>query len=62
KKPEDIVISYLVFIKLHSQDQDYRSLVTNIPVLTNKGFLCPAEQKIHFSKEYNNIHLPSVLP
>ncbi|KAI2658823.1 Protein NO VEIN [Labeo rohita] len=62
KKPEDIVISYLVFIKLHSQDQDYRSLVTNIPVLTNKGFLCPAEHKIHFSKEYDNIHLPSVLP
>uniref|UniRef100_A0A8C1AH32 Wu:fj29h11 n=1 Tax=Cyprinus carpio carpio TaxID=630221 RepID=A0A8C1AH32_CYPCA len=62
KKPEDIVISYLVFIKLHSQDQDYRSLVTNLPVLTNKGFLCPAEHKIHFSKEYGNIHLPSVLP
>ncbi|XP_059387671.1 uncharacterized protein LOC132121937 [Carassius carassius] len=62
KKPEDIVISYLVFIKLHSQDQDYRSLVTNVPVLTNKGFLCPAEHKIHFSKEYDNIHLPSVLP
>uniref|UniRef100_A0A8C2JT10 Wu:fj29h11 n=1 Tax=Cyprinus carpio TaxID=7962 RepID=A0A8C2JT10_CYPCA len=62
KKPEDIVISYLVFIKLHSQDQDYRSLVTHLPVLTNKGFLCPAEHKIHFSKEYGNIHLPSVLP
>uniref|UniRef100_A0A671QV93 Uncharacterized LOC107653992 n=1 Tax=Sinocyclocheilus anshuiensis TaxID=1608454 RepID=A0A671QV93_9TELE len=62
KKPEDIVISYLVFIKLHSQDQDYRSLITNVPVLTNKGFLCPAEHKIHFSKEYGNIHLPSVLP
>ncbi|XP_073684891.1 uncharacterized protein [Garra rufa] len=62
KKPEDIVISYLVFIKLHSQDQDYRSLITNIPVLTNEGFLCPAEHKIHFSEEYGNIHLPSVLP
>ncbi|XP_058649126.1 uncharacterized protein wu:fj29h11 isoform X2 [Onychostoma macrolepis] len=62
KKSEDIVISYLVFIKLHSQDQDYRSLITNIPVLTNKGFLSPAEHKIHFSKEYGNIDLPSVLP
>ncbi|XP_043085921.1 protein NO VEIN [Puntigrus tetrazona] len=62
KKPQDIVISYLVFIKLHSQDQDYRSLFTDIPVLTNKGFLCPPEHKIHFSKEYGNIDLPSVLP
>ncbi|XP_067286203.1 uncharacterized protein wu:fj29h11 isoform X3 [Pseudorasbora parva] len=62
KKPEDVVVSYLVFIKLHSQDQDYRSLGAAIPVLTSEGFLCPSQRKIQFSKEYGNIDLPSMLP
>ncbi|XP_056326181.1 uncharacterized protein wu:fj29h11 isoform X1 [Danio aesculapii] len=62
KKPQGIVVSYLVFIKLHAQDQEIRSLAAHIPVLTNQGFRCPAEHKIHFSKDYKNIHLPSVLP
>ncbi|XP_051958401.1 uncharacterized protein wu:fj29h11 isoform X1 [Xyrauchen texanus] len=62
KKPKDIIVSYLVFIKLHSQEQDYRTLGTAIPVLTSRGFLNPSESKIQFSKEYGNIDLPSVLP
>ncbi|XP_051770945.1 uncharacterized protein wu:fj29h11 [Ctenopharyngodon idella] len=62
KKPEDVVVSYLVFIKLHSQDQDYRSLGADIPVLTSKGFLYPSQCKIQFSREYDNIDLPSMLP
>ncbi|XP_065109604.1 uncharacterized protein [Paramisgurnus dabryanus] len=62
KKPKDIIISYLVFIKLHSQNQDYRNLGMAIPVLTNRGFLCASESKIQFSKEYGNIDLPSKLP
>ncbi|XP_067225099.1 uncharacterized protein wu:fj29h11 isoform X1 [Chanodichthys erythropterus] len=62
KKPEDVVVSYLVFIKLHSQDQDYRSLGADIPVLTSKGFLYPSQRKIQFSREYGNIDLPSMLP
>ncbi|XP_030630958.1 protein NO VEIN-like [Chanos chanos] len=59
-KPVDIVVSYLVFIKQHSQDQDYKGLT--IPALTNKGLRCPAESKVWFSKDYGNIDLPSQLP
>ncbi|XP_056626776.1 uncharacterized protein wu:fj29h11 isoform X3 [Triplophysa dalaica] len=62
KKPKDIIVSYLVFIKLHSQDQNYRTLGTAIPVLTSRGFLCPSKNKIQFSKEYGNIDLPNKLP
>ncbi|KAI5627346.1 hypothetical protein C0J50_13038, partial [Silurus asotus] len=61
-KPKDITISYLVFIKEHSQEQDYRVLREAIPVLTNKGFLCPGQRKVQFSKEYGNIDLPNKLP
>ncbi|MCI4384121.1 hypothetical protein PGIGA_G00034980 [Pangasianodon gigas] len=62
EKPTDITISYLVFIKEHSQEQDYRVLREAIPVLTNKGFLCPSQSKVQFSKEYGNIDLPTKLP
>ncbi|XP_039509577.1 protein NO VEIN isoform X2 [Pimephales promelas] len=62
KKPKDVVVSYLVFIKAHSQDQDYRSLAAHIPVLTSEGFLFPSQSKIQFSSQYGNIDLPSVLP
>ncbi|XP_051530357.1 uncharacterized protein LOC127427065 isoform X2 [Myxocyprinus asiaticus] len=62
KKPKDIIVSYLVFIKLHSLEQDYRTLGAAIPVLTSNGFLYPSESKIQFSKEYGNIDLPSMLP
>nr|XP_023686990.1 uncharacterized protein LOC111853852 isoform X2 [Paramormyrops kingsleyae] len=61
-KQEDIIISYVVFIKQHSQNQDYRTLDEFIPVLTNKGFLCARKAKVQFSKEYGNIDLPTKLP
>lgn len=33
-----------------------------VPVLTNRGLLCPAEEKVHFSLDYDNIDLPTRLP
>ncbi|RXM31499.1 hypothetical protein EOD39_1724 [Acipenser ruthenus] len=62
EKPEDIVISYVVFIKQHSNTQGLSKLKAFFPVLTNKGFVCPYERKVQFSKEYGNIDLPSKLP
>ncbi|XP_060795619.1 uncharacterized protein wu:fj29h11 isoform X3 [Neoarius graeffei] len=62
EKPKGITVSYLVFIKEHSQEQDYRVLREAIPVLTNKGFLCPGQSKVQFSKEYGNMDLPTKLP
>ncbi|XP_041077227.1 protein NO VEIN-like isoform X2 [Polyodon spathula] len=62
EKPEDIVISYVVFIKQHSSTRGLAKLKTFFPVLTNKGFVCPYEHKVQFSKEYGNIDLPSKLP
>ncbi|XP_076856187.1 uncharacterized protein LOC143510575 isoform X2 [Brachyhypopomus gauderio] len=61
-KSKDITVSYLVFIKQHAQVRDYLALKTDIPVLTNKGFLCPSQTGVHFSKEYGNIDLPAELP
>ncbi|XP_061088728.1 uncharacterized protein wu:fj29h11 isoform X2 [Conger conger] len=62
RKAEDIIISYVVFIKQNSRNQDYVTLNTAIPVLTNKGFLCPSQTKVQFSKDYGNIDLPKKLP
>ncbi|XP_053540833.1 uncharacterized protein wu:fj29h11 isoform X2 [Ictalurus punctatus] len=62
EKSKDITVSYLVFIKEHSQEQDYRVLREAIPVLTNKGFLCPGQSKVQFSEDYGNIDLPNKLP
>ncbi|XP_035259283.1 protein NO VEIN isoform X1 [Anguilla anguilla] len=62
RRPNDIIISYVVFIKQNSRDQDYNTLNTAIPVLTNKGFLCPSQSKVQFSKDYGNIDLPKKLP
>lgn len=60
-KPEAVVVSYLVFIKLHStSSQEYANAA--VPILTNKGLLCPADEKVHFSVEYDNIDLPKALP
>ncbi|KAG9350267.1 hypothetical protein JZ751_026621 [Albula glossodonta] len=65
-KPEDIVVSYVVFIKQNSRNQDYVTLNTAIPVLTEcagrKAFLCPRQTKVQFSKDYGNIDLPNKLP
>ncbi|XP_054457346.1 uncharacterized protein wu:fj29h11 [Anoplopoma fimbria] len=60
-KPEAVLVSYLVFIKLHcSSSQDYSD--TAVPVLTSRGLLCPADERVHFSEEYGNINLPKKLP
>lgn len=56
-----MVVSYLVFIKEHSMSShDY--VHAAVPVLTNRGLLCPAEEKVHFSVDYDNIDLPTQLP
>lgn len=56
-----MVVSYLVFIKEHStSSHDY--VHPAVPVLTNRGLLCPAEEKVHFSVDYDNIDLPKSLP
>ncbi|XP_029953318.1 protein NO VEIN isoform X2 [Salarias fasciatus] len=60
-KPEPVVVSYLVFIKQHSSSSQEDSDAA-IPVLTNRGLLCPAEEKVHFSPGYGNIDLPTQLP
>ncbi|XP_074476701.1 uncharacterized protein LOC141758850 isoform X3 [Sebastes fasciatus] len=60
-KPEAVVVSYLVFIKCHSSSsQEYSD--TAVPVLTSRGLLCPANDRVHFSEEYGNIDLPKKLP
>ncbi|XP_030610585.1 protein NO VEIN isoform X2 [Archocentrus centrarchus] len=60
-KPQSVVVSYLVFIKQHSSSsQEYSD--TAVPVLTSRGLLCPASEKVHFSEEYGNINLPQKLP
>ncbi|XP_045924345.1 protein NO VEIN [Micropterus dolomieu] len=60
-KPEAVVVSYLVFIKRHSSSsQEYSDYA--VPVLTSRGLLCPANEKVHFSEEYGNINLPKKLP
>ncbi|KAI3365403.1 hypothetical protein L3Q82_010485 [Scortum barcoo] len=60
-KPEAVVVSYLVFIKMHSSSsQEYAKAA--VPVLTSRGLLCPANERVHFSEEYGNINLPEKLP
>ncbi|XP_026207843.1 uncharacterized protein wu:fj29h11 isoform X2 [Anabas testudineus] len=60
-KPEAVVVSYLVFIKQHSSSsREYSD--TAVPVLTNRGLLCPGQERVHFSEEYGNIKLPEKLP
>ncbi|XP_062381766.1 uncharacterized protein wu:fj29h11 isoform X2 [Sardina pilchardus] len=61
-KPQDVLVSYLLFIKQHVREQDYGSLNVAVPVLTNRGLLCPAVSRVHFSKDYSNIDLPTKLP
>ncbi|XP_047465584.1 protein NO VEIN isoform X3 [Mugil cephalus] len=60
-KPEEVVVSYLVFIKQHSSSSQEYSDAT-IPVLTCRGLLCPSTERVHFSEEYGNINLPKKLP
>ncbi|XP_034717175.1 protein NO VEIN isoform X2 [Etheostoma cragini] len=60
-KPESVVVSYLVFIKLHSSSSQQFSDFA-VPVLTSRGLLCPANERVHFSEEYGNINLQKKLP
>ncbi|XP_072230072.1 uncharacterized protein [Leuresthes tenuis] len=60
-KAESVVVSYLVFIKQHSSSsQEYSDIA--VPVLTCRGLLCPATERVHFSEEYSNINLTQKLP
>ncbi|KAM6897522.1 uncharacterized protein FYW49_018807 [Xenentodon cancila] len=60
-KPESVVVSYLVFVKQHSSSsQEYANIA--VPVLTCRGLVCPATERVHFSEEYGNINLPKKLP
>lgn len=59
-KPEAVVVSYLVFIKLHSSS-GHAGASTAVPVLTSRGLLCPADEKVHFSQEYGNVDLTKEL-
>ncbi|KAM4623633.1 uncharacterized protein ACJ7VT_004679 [Polymixia lowei] len=60
-KPEQVVVSYLVFIKQHAtSSQEYSDIA--VPVLTSRGLLCPAQDRVHFSVEYGNMDLPKKLP
>uniref|UniRef100_A0A1A7X528 HTH OST-type domain-containing protein n=2 Tax=Iconisemion striatum TaxID=60296 RepID=A0A1A7X528_9TELE len=60
-KSESVVVSYLVFIKQHSSSAQEFSDVA-VPVLTSRGMLCPATERVHFSEEYGNINLEKKLP
>uniref|UniRef100_A0A3Q3EGQ4 Wu:fj29h11 n=1 Tax=Kryptolebias marmoratus TaxID=37003 RepID=A0A3Q3EGQ4_KRYMA len=60
-KTESVVVSYLVFIKQNSSSSQEFSDIS-IPVLTCRGLLCPATERVHFSEEYGNINLPKKLP
>ncbi|XP_077359160.1 uncharacterized protein LOC144005104 isoform X2 [Festucalex cinctus] len=60
-KPEAVVVSYLVFIKQHcNSSQEYADLA--VPVLTNRGLLCPGQSRVHFSEAYGNMDLSKTLP
>ncbi|XP_023128613.2 uncharacterized protein wu:fj29h11 isoform X1 [Amphiprion ocellaris] len=60
-KPESVIVSYLVFIKQHSSSsQEYSDIA--IPILTCRGLLCPANERVHFSEEYGNMNLAKKLP
>uniref|UniRef100_H2MER9 Wu:fj29h11 n=1 Tax=Oryzias latipes TaxID=8090 RepID=H2MER9_ORYLA len=60
-KPAAVVVSYLVFIKQHSSSSKGYADVA-VPVLTSRGLLCPATERVHFSKEYRNMDLHGTLP
>lgn len=60
-KSEAVVVSYLVFIKQHCiSSQEYADIA--LPVLTNKGLLCPEQSGVHFSEAYDNMDLSETLP
>ncbi|XP_072098501.1 uncharacterized protein [Mobula birostris] len=62
-KPQGIVISYSVFLKMYSQENELQQFKPYLPVLTNKGFFCPLQVNVNFTRDYKNaINLPVDLP
>ncbi|XP_072882566.1 uncharacterized protein [Hemitrygon akajei] len=62
-KPQGIVISYSVFLKMYCQENELQQFRPYLPVLTNKGFFCPLQVNINFTRDYKNaIDLPVDLP
>ncbi|KAM0850294.1 hypothetical protein ACQ4PT_053148 [Festuca glaucescens] len=64
KKADKMMIEYLSFVMLHLQspctscsfekEEIVSELRTRPILLTNHGYKCPADEPIHFSKEYGN--------
>ncbi|XP_043925651.1 protein NO VEIN-like [Protopterus annectens] len=61
-KTPDIVKSYAIFLKLHCRQEELLKFKSYLPVFTNKDFVSPSVNKVHFTKDYKNIDLPSKLP
>uniref|UniRef100_A0A4W3JPJ6 Wu:fj29h11 n=2 Tax=Callorhinchus milii TaxID=7868 RepID=A0A4W3JPJ6_CALMI len=55
KKTNSTVISYVVFLKMHCQDGELEQFRAFIPVLTNKGFVCPSQVNVNFPCNYKNV-------
>ncbi|GCC17061.1 hypothetical protein chiPu_0017434 [Chiloscyllium punctatum] len=63
EKSQGVVVSYSIFLKMHCQDNELQQFRPYIPVLTNKGFVCPAHVNVNFTCNYKNaINLPVDLP
>uniref|UniRef100_UPI00398E4A41 uncharacterized protein isoform X2 n=1 Tax=Pristiophorus japonicus TaxID=55135 RepID=UPI00398E4A41 len=63
EKSPGIVVSYSVFLKMHCQDNELQQFRPYIPVLTNKGLVCPLDVNVNFSCDYkNDTNLPVALP
>ncbi|XP_041072786.1 protein NO VEIN [Carcharodon carcharias] len=63
EKSQGVVVSYSIFLKMHCQDNELQQFRPYIPVLTNKGFVCPLNVNVNFSCDYKNtINLPVDLP
>ncbi|XP_043571064.1 protein NO VEIN isoform X1 [Chiloscyllium plagiosum] len=63
EKSQGVVVSYSIFLKMHCQDNELQQFRPYIPVLTNKGFVCPVHVNVNFTCNYKNaINLPVDLP
>ncbi|XP_051888907.1 uncharacterized protein wu:fj29h11 isoform X2 [Pristis pectinata] len=62
-KPQGVVISYSVFLKMYCQENELQQFRPYIPVLTNIGFTCSLQVNVNFTRDYKNaIDLPVDLP
>ncbi|XP_072339919.1 uncharacterized protein [Scyliorhinus torazame] len=63
EKSQGVVVSYSIFLKMHCQNNELQKFRPYIPVLTNKGFVCPLYVNVNFSCDYKNTtDLPVDLP